>query len=127
MVMEMLGENNSKISIHFAVEGSKHYDYNYFSQFTRLTKNLVLVRFLQKNQINYEYNYVDFSDSNLKLEIICLIHMKKCMMMSLTMFTSKFVIHIIKLTSACEKSNSCSTFTFTYSCMFFGGPDYDFS
>ena len=36
--METLGENNSKISTHFAVEGSKHYDYTDFSQFTRLTK-----------------------------------------------------------------------------------------
>ena len=37
-VMETLGKNNSKISTHFAVEGSKHYDYTDFSQFTRLTK-----------------------------------------------------------------------------------------
>ena len=37
-VMEILGKNNSKISSHFAVEGSRHYDYTDFSQFTRLTK-----------------------------------------------------------------------------------------
>jgi len=37
-VMEILGENNSEISTHFAVEGSRHYDYTDFSQFTRLTK-----------------------------------------------------------------------------------------
>ena len=37
-VMEILGKNNSKISSHFAEEGSRHYDYTDFSQFTRLTK-----------------------------------------------------------------------------------------
>ena len=36
--MEILGKNNSEISTHFAVEGSRHYDYTDFSQFTRLTK-----------------------------------------------------------------------------------------
>ena len=37
-VMETLAKKNSKISTHFAVEGSRHYDFTDFSQFTRLTK-----------------------------------------------------------------------------------------
>ena len=37
-LMESIGKNNSKPSIHFSVDGSKHYDFTDFSQFTRLTK-----------------------------------------------------------------------------------------
>ena len=37
-VMEALAKKNSKLSTHFAAQGSKHYDFTDFSQFTRLTK-----------------------------------------------------------------------------------------
>mgnify|MGYP001170388512 CR=1 FL=1 len=37
-VMEALGKKNSKSFIHFSIEGSRHYDFTDFSQFTRLTK-----------------------------------------------------------------------------------------
>ena len=37
-LMEDIGKKNSKPSIHFSVDGSKHYDFTDFSQFTRLTK-----------------------------------------------------------------------------------------
>jgi len=37
-LMEAIGKKNSRPSIHFSVDGSKHYDFTDFSQFTRLTK-----------------------------------------------------------------------------------------
>ena len=69
MVMETLGENNSKISTHFAVEGSKHYDYTDFSQFTRLTKKFGSGKISPK-KIRSIMNTImlDFFDFSLKTE-----------------------------------------------------------
>ena len=48
-VMETLAKKNSKLSTHFAVEGSKHYDFTDFSQFTRLTKKFGSGKISPKN------------------------------------------------------------------------------
>ena len=66
-VMKILGENNSEISTHFAVEGSRHYDYTDFSQFTRLTKKFGSGKISPKKIRNIMNTIMlDFFNSSLK-------------------------------------------------------------
>mgnify|MGYP000011022698 FL=1 len=66
-VMETLAKKNSEISTHFAVEGSRHYDFTDFSQFTRLTKKFGSGKISPKT-IRSIMNtlLLDFFDSSLK-------------------------------------------------------------
>ena len=66
-VMETLAKKNSKLSTHFAVEGSKHYDFTDFSQFTRLTKKFGSGKISPKNiRIIMNTLLLDFFNSSLK-------------------------------------------------------------
>ena len=38
LILDTLASNNSNLSVHFSVEGSTHFDFTDFSQFSRLTK-----------------------------------------------------------------------------------------
>ena len=67
--METLAKKNSKISTHFAVEGSRHYDFTDFSQFTRLTKKLGSGKISPKTiRLIMNTILLDFFDHSLKGE-----------------------------------------------------------